>query len=187
MQSRMRNLLICGAALALCGCQAHQSGFAPPPPQLFLSGVVSNGQEYDLADVQGLANIAPAAGPSVSAATAIDHGHRANTKQDISGCSMKERFDRRDLIAYQWGDNRIGFDVDGIGYDSMEIEEVKLTYRLRLQPIADRKEKCRRGGNWHGMAGTGYAEIVRHDGDAVLKEWRKLRRDMDDYLDYFVD
>lgn len=187
MRRKITKFLICGAAITLSACQAHQTGFAPPPPQFYFSENASSEQNYDLAAVQKLAEIAPASGQAVAAGTAIDQGHRANAKQEPSGCSIKDRFDRKDLIAYQWGDNRIGFDVDGIGYDSMEVEEVKLTYRLRLQPIADRKEKCRRGGSWHGIAGTGYAEIVQHDGDAIMKEWREYRRYIDDYLDYLVD
>jgi hypothetical protein len=96
-------------------------------------------------------------------------------------CRLKDRFDRKELVAYEWGQNRMGFDLDGLDLmaGGMEVENVQFSYRLRLQDYKTKKERCRYASSWQGLLGSGYNELVaREDSDTV---WRELEAMEDRY------
>jgi hypothetical protein len=96
-----------------------------------------------------------------------------------SSCRVNDRFDRKELVAYEWGQNRMGFDVDGLGLTGGSVENVQFSYRLRLQDYKTKKERCRYASSWQGLLGSGYNELVaREDGDTV---WRELEAMEDRY------
>ena len=177
-------LFVCSASF-LAACGGHQKGYAPKPPEFHSASASSLAED--------LANISPAAGSTM--AGELDRAHMATSGQILAmkaeqaraNCRFKDRFDRDDLIAYEWGQNRLGLDVDGIGYDSMELEEVKLTFSMNLQPIKSKKQLCRRDTSWQGMIGSGYNELIVHDGAVIEQKYNELRSEIDDRIGYFVD
>ncbi len=104
-------------------------------------------------------------------------------EQTSKKCSIKDRIDRDDLIAYQWGRNRLGVDVDGINMRSTEMESIKFQYTLRLQDHKTRKEKCRYESGWQGMIGSGYNEMFIRQEDTIWKQIDKIKNDAEDALD----
>ena len=191
--------------LFLAGCSS-QKGSSPPPPGFYPVFGMKTAQTKDgFTDKEIIQNAAlqmqfiePAAGMSVQEDLRLDtlsgedmSGYKAYTdpnnafKQIIKkdGCHIKDRFDRRAVLAYQWGRNRIGFDVDGIGFDSMDVEEVKMTYRLKLQPHISKRDKCRYQSSWQGMIGSGYNEFYKRENDTVMDRFSALRKEIKKRID----
>jgi len=102
-------------------------------------------------------------------------------------CKVKDRFDRKELLAFEWGRNRLGFDVDGIGYDSVNIEQVQVQYRLRFQDYKTKKERCRYASAFQGLIGSGYNELVARENDTVWQELRDMRGEVEDGMEYVFD
>ena len=182
----------------LVACGAHKQGFAPKPPSFHVSNYShqsivprSNAADHNIKPA-ALGHIAPAAGSVMASHSRTvllpeETSKKAAAAPMALDCSIKDRFDRDDLVAYEWGQNRLGFDVDGIGLTDMDLEAVRVTFSMNLQPIKTKKQKCRGGSAWQGMVGSGYNELVVNDGAALKKEWRELRRDIDDRLSYFIE
>lgn len=99
-----------------------------------------------------------------------------------ANCNIKDRFDRKAVLAYQWGNHtrsRLALDVDGIGFDGGDIEGVKLEYTFRLQKEKPRKMGCRYQSNWQGMVGSGYNEMfLRPEDQGAKADLRQLRQDI---------
>ncbi len=104
-------------------------------------------------------------------------------EQTSKKCSIKDRIDRDDLIAYQWGRSRLGVDVDGINMSSTELESIKFQYTLRLQAHKTRKEKCRYESGWQGMIGSGYNEMFIRQDDTIWDQIDKIKDDAEDAID----
>ncbi|GJL85166.1 MAG: hypothetical protein DHS20C02_09410 [Micavibrio sp.] len=99
-------------------------------------------------------------------------------------CRIQDRFDRKALVAYEWGGrSRLGLDIDGISYDSYDVEQVKLEYRLRFDTYRTKKERCRYKSNWQGMVGTGYNELFVREDDTLWQEIDVLENDVEDGWD----
>lgn len=91
-------------------------------------------------------------------------------------CSLGDRFDRTNALAYDFGggQSRMGLSLRGVGLKTLtdfEMESVTLQFRYRLQPIPGRKEKCRYRSGWQGLGGSAYNELFRRENDTV---WRAL-------------
>ena len=93
-------------------------------------------------------------------------------KKSGDKCKIKYRFDRKEVLAYEWGRNRLGFDVGGVKLGGGGINSVKIRYRLRIHPEKTKKEKCRYPSHWQGLIGSGYNEIFLRDEDNI---WHLLR------------
>lgn len=106
--------------------------------------------------------------------------------QNAARCSIKDRFDRDEVLAYTWGDNRLGMDVDGLSFSNFEMEQVKLQYSLKLQPYKSRKERCRYPSQWQGLVGTGYNEMFVRETDTVWQELEALQDDVEDRWDSLI-
>lgn len=91
-----------------------------------------------------------------------------------SGCRLKDRFDRKALIAYEWSRNRMALDVDGIVGGSGD-SGMRLEYKVRLQPEKTKKQKCRYNARWQGLLGSGYNEFIVRKDDTVWTEIRQKR------------
>lgn len=112
-------------------------------------------------------------------------GVKAETAKS-KGCRPQDRFDRKHLVTYQWGEkdrSAIGLDVDGIGMDSMTVEAVKLEYRFRLQPIKKKVERCRYKSAWQGMVATSYYELFVREEDTIWRDLKKLQDDVGNRFD----
>lgn len=102
-----------------------------------------------------------------------------NSDKVPAGCSIKDRFDRTETIAYQWGQNRIGFThFGGINPDGGY-----LRYRLKFQPQQTSKERCRYKSSWQGLAGSAYNELYLRENNTVWDDLKVLRLDAESRLD----
>ncbi|MFP4313680.1 MAG: hypothetical protein ACLFR0_05065 [Alphaproteobacteria bacterium] len=177
--------------LIFLGACSAQKGFAPPPPAFSPTFEASQGAISDninkyyasLQEMQDLHSLEPAAGMQLQEDYRIDQGDQNNAEHEYKpytrqafkeilerdGCHIKDRFDRKAVLAYQWGRNLLGLDVDGIGFDSTEIENIKMTYRLKLQPHLSKKESCRYKSSWQGLIGSSYNEFYKRENDTVLE------------------
>lgn len=95
-------------------------------------------------------------------------------------CSLGDRFDRGELLAYEWDRSRLGLDVDGINMKGGDNQAVKLNYTLRLQPEKTQKQRCRYPSAWQGLAGSAYNELMLRKENTVWQQLRQIRKDVQD-------
>lgn len=129
-----------------------------------------------------LNNLAPAAG---TASTGFQPAYKSDSAQ--GHCRLKDRFDRKELIAYNFSDGktRVGLKMDMDGFSlsdagNFDVEEIKLNFRYRFQPIKKRKEKCLYESSWQGLFGSGYNEFY-------LREEQTVYEELDDEIDRVQD
>ncbi len=116
----------------------------------------------------------------------LTEGVKTAMRQDVipKRCRIQDRFDRKALIAYEWGGrSRLGLDIDGLSYDNYEIEKVKVEYRLRFSAYKTSKERCRYASKWQGILGTGYNELFLREKDTIWEEINVLENDLEDGFD----
>lgn len=97
-----------------------------------------------------------------------------------AGCGLKDRFDRSETIAYQWGQNRLGFTYDTDGTD---FKGGFLRYRLKFQPLQTSKERCQYKSAWQGLVGSSYNELFLRKNNTVWDGVKVLRLDAESRLD----
>lgn len=191
---RINPVLIAAIALALAGCshsdESAQFSMAPPPPAFDL---VSDAQPYGPPHIMAFSG-QPVVFPSnitlsdvgmpgqdaeyYAQQTALRESTTENKK-----CSIKDRIDRDAVLAYQWGQNRVGLRVRGLNIGGEGIDQVKLEYKLRLQPHKTRKEKCRYESNWQGVIGTSYNEMFVREKDTVWDQIDEFTGQAEDAFD----
>lgn len=191
-RKRINPVLLAAIALAMAGCShSNESDYAlaPAPPAFDASAPYETAGPH-LRAFTGQPIPFPAHIKLSETTTPADESLYTGTKaalrteQSSKKCSIKDRIDRDDLIAYQWGGrNRIGLDVDGINMRSTELEGFKLQYTLRLQPHKTRKEKCRYESGWQGMIGSGYNEMFLRQEDTIWMQIDKIKNDAEDAID----
>jgi hypothetical protein len=127
---------------------------------------------------QNMNDLSPASGSGV-------YGLSAAGKKN--NCRLKDRFDRKMLIAYNFSDqkSRLGLkmDVDGFSLSdagNFDVQEIRVNYRYRFQPIKKRKERCLFQSPWQGIIGSGYNEFYLREEDTVLDQ-------IDDEIDDIED
>lgn len=148
---------------------------------------------YVLSPSEKASNIEPASGATNGvmnrAAYLEPHFYKAPTRE--TDCSIRDMFDRKAMLAYEWGNNtrsRLSFDVDGVGLDSLDVEGVKLEYAFRLQPEKPKKMGCRYSSQWQGMVGSGYNEMfMRGDNEGARRELNELRNDLETRMESLFD
>lgn len=142
-----------------------------PPPSFHLEAKEAGTRYAQNMNAEALQAIEPAAGaPKIENYRAY-HAYQPYTATAAMGgdnkndCALAERFDHQALLAYQWGRNRVGLNVDRVSIDGGEVigsdlaEEVKMTYRIKLQNKKGRAEKCRYNSSWQGVIGSSYNEF----------------------------
>ena len=175
-----RIFVLSSAFLALClssGCTSSSEASARNelvhPPRYDISAVEIDGSS----DLMALE-------PPISSFQEVDpFVQRERIAFEAKGaakksCHVKDRFDRKELVAYEWGQNRMGFDVDGLGVTGGSVENVQFSYRLRLQDYKTKKERCRHNSSWQGLLGSSYNELVVRDDGRV---WNELEAMEDRY------
>ncbi|MDB2682890.1 hypothetical protein N9Z27_01390 [Alphaproteobacteria bacterium] len=180
---------VCGvAAVLLLGCSNDLDigRFTPEPPAIAREDITTFEVSADMhPSLVAPQDIEPAAGT----VGVIDAPHDIKASLDAqtlpAHCKPKHRFDRKALIAYEWGDSRLAFDVDGLNMTSTNIEAATIKYRYRFSPDPKRpyktkREKCRYQSGWQGMLGSGYNEFFLREEDTVYKDVHKLINDLDD-------
>lgn len=167
---------------------------APPPPTFDVNATYEPGVPSRLMAFNGQAIPFPShisltdhAGMPLSQ-DALGSKAALKTEPQAKKCRIQDRFDRDQLIAYQWnGVNRLGLDVDGISLGSSELEGVKVQYTLKLQNHKTRKEKCRYDSHWQGMLGSAYNEFYLRKENTVWQQLDDITDDAEEAWDKLTD
>lgn len=163
--------------LGLSGCITpdHSAPLAPSPP--IEGGAFSSYQ----ASVSEHMSVSSFTGVVVQEheSTVIHGGGAGGHGVNVSGlsykCRLKDRFDRKALLAYEWDRSRLSMDVDGVNLSGGDDFGMRIGYRLRLQPEKPSKELCRYSSSWQGLIGSGYNEFFMKEDSSV---WHEVRREL---------
>ncbi len=173
-------------AVALAGCSSNMTtaSLAPAPPKFDpdapRDAITELSIEPAIGAGQGLGTPQGGSAEPVPEIVAVAFEQEVRPKS----CRPQDRFDRKALVAYEWsGRNRLGFDIDGLSYDSYDVEQVKLQYRLRFDTYRTKKERCRYKSNWQGMIGTGYNELFMRENDTLWQELDVIQKDVEERWD----
>lgn len=98
-------------------------------------------------------------------------------------CSLKDRFDRKAVLAYEWDRSRLAMDLDGVNMDMDGNMGIKVEYRLRFQKWKKKKERCRYNSKWQGLVGSGYNEMFRRKDDTMWGKIKKMRKQATEFVD----
>ncbi len=164
------------SSLMGCSMRPETASLAPPPPEF-----------NPLNTPDPLASIEPAAGMFMEKFDDIPALTLTQKQSITKRCSMKQRFDRKDLVAYEWNNNRLGFDIDGVGLGSISLDGGMLVYKMKLQAIKPKKSNCRYKSGFQGLVGSGYNEFFRREGNTVWHELDMVAGDAQSYLRKFVE
>ena len=142
-----------------------------------------------------ISRIEPAAGavyplPRVVSSPIVEEAAKrlalSKSEPDKGGCRLKDRFDRKALIAYEWSRNRLALDMDGGGIGLAGVKKVQgvhVDYTLHFQPEKTKAQRCRYHSSWQGMIGSGYNELFVRDKDTVWQQLRAMRKDAERFID----
>lgn len=188
-------LILCTSLLALSGCltTGKSKPLAPLPPSVASRSL--SAQQSDLA-YQPHYFSAPLqiALLQVESSPIIDKGVDADLvrllplkgKQDVVSslkCRMKDRFDRKAVLAYEWGRSRLALDVDGVNLSGGSEKAFRLEYKIKFQPEKTRKQRCRYSSSWQGLIGSGYNELFLRQENTVWSEVKDVKTSVTQYID----
>lgn len=198
-------LFICGPVLSGCVTTGHTSApLVPPPPVVAAQeqpqaghdgslvmavyyAEVEQNERYNFAPVttgQGQEYAIASAGPDLAGMLNELGYERENVALSPGAlaynCEMKDRFDRKEVLAYEWDRSRLGLDLDGINTDGDGGRAVRVNYTLRLQPEKTSEQRCRYPSAWQGMAGSAYNELMLRESDTVWQHLRQIRKTVQD-------
>ena len=115
-------------------------------------------------------------------------GLALNAHEVIKSCRIKDRFDRKALLAYEWsGGERLSLDVDGLGIGSQKIDKVYLQYKISLQPELEKRDPCKYASAYQGLLGSVYQELVVHEGKHLSQEVDHIKSEVSSFASYFVE
>lgn len=126
------------------------------------------------------------AGPAAVVATQAPHRLALEDDRPPGHCSLRDRFDRKEVIAYNFSDGqsrlglKLGVDGFSLSDPGFKFEEIKVNFRYRLQPVKNKREKCLYASPWQGLVGSGYNELV-------LREEHTVYEALDDEIDDAYD
>lgn len=108
-------------------------------------------------------------------------------------CRLKDRFDRKELIAYNFADgqSRLGLKmgVDGFSLSdagNFSFEEIELRFRYRLQKYKKKHERCLYNSSWQGLVGSGYNEFYGREEKIIYRELDEELDEINERLGRFL-
>ena len=180
-----KSLFCLFSLLTLSGCMTSGTSLplAPSPPDRSHSISYTDSSKDGHVSQEGGVDVAflPDYSESVSSITSIrvaEMDVSANLSENNSyKCRMKDRFDRKAVLAYEWDRSRLSMDVDGVNMSDMGSDmAIRIEYKLRIHPEKPKKAKCRAGAKWQGLIGTGYHELFVREEDTVWGKVRDIRK-----------
>ncbi len=168
-QNYLFNLILYLSLLTLSGCITTEktAPLAPSPPAKNITDSSSQKQmlyqPYYFAD------------PLQDKDTTIKTTITTPVSPAKKDCRLKDKFDRKSVLAYEWGRNKISLDIDGINLKPSSTKAVRFEYKLRIQPEKTKKQRCRFPSNWQGLLGSSYNEIF-------IRKDKKLWADLTDVI-----
>ncbi len=173
-QNSLFNLILCFGILTLPGCVTTEeiAPLAPSPPAIDSSFFAT--QNQTLYQPYYFAAPTESSGNKIIESTPIKAALNAPVSPP-NECRFKDKFDRKSVLAYEWGRNKLSLDIDGINLKQSSNKAIRFEYKIRLQPEKTKKQKCRFLSNWQGLIGSGYNEVfIRKDG-SIEREINKLK------------
>lgn len=199
-QEFFNKLVVCTSLLALSGCvtTGKSEPLAPSPPLVTSSSYLIDQSQlsyqphYFAAPLQ-VALLEADTLPIIED-TLISQQHIGGEQAlPVNGelgalslskkCRMKDRFDRKAVLAYEWGRSRVALDVDGINLGGGGAQAVRIEYKIRFQPEKPKIQRCRYSSSWQGLIGSGYHEFFVREEDTVWGEIKEMKANALDYLD----
>ena len=198
-QEFLSKLFLCTSLLALSGCltTGKSEPLAPLPPSVTSSSLsaqqshIAYQPHYFAAPLQmALLEIDTAPiiendliqQPAVNAEHALPMKGKPDVVSSLKKCRLKDRFDRKAVLAYEWGRSRLAVDVDGVNLSGGSERSVRLEYKMRLHPEKTRKQRCRYTSSWQGLIGSGYNEFFVRKEDTVWGELKDAKKDALHYV-----
>ncbi len=168
-------VLLC-ASLTACGTDKGRSlGFEPPPEESWNTS--QGGQDGG--------NFAP--GGAMAGKTEILIPGTPNsydlpkpiTTLAMRGCSIKDRFDRKSTLAYNFEDGQsqlaLNMRVRGPSFSDpgrLEFRGAEMRFTYKLQKTKNKKEHCRYASPVQGLLGSAYNEFALREEDTIVQELR---------------
>ncbi len=106
-----------------------------------------------------------------------------DSKKANNKCRIKDRFDRKAVLAYEWGYKRIALDIDGVNLNGSSNKGIKLEYKMNLQRKKNKMQKCRYKSKWQGLLGSGYNEVFVREKDTMWEELGNIKNKVKNYMD----
>ena len=184
-------LILLLGIMTLSGCVTSKKThyLAPSPPEISISDIQTPSTETDY--------VVPLEAPlSVMQANNIQKNDAFVIRDDVEDvsqtkpkvavsqkkCRIKDRFDRKATIAYEWGRERLSVDMDGIVSGGSGDSGMKVQYTMRLQNHVPKKQLCRYSSNWQGLIGSSYNEMFMRKDDTMWDDLREMRKSATDYM-----
>ncbi len=177
----LSNSILCISLLALSGflsgCKTtkNTASLAPIPPSM-------NKSSYVHSFVENTPAIYPEIDMISSGSLVVDKTQAVPVSSGIisslRGCRTKDRFDRKALLAYEWGRARMSLDVDGVNLSGGGEKAVMFEYKLKFSSEKTKAQRCRYNSKWQGLIGSGYNELVIRENDTVWIEVKKLKAEI---------
>lgn len=184
-------VMLCGAfVLCLGGCGTVQKDrfFVPEPPLIDMgAGLDVLPQSPPIGFDHAIYSPEPAdLGPAEAVVEVVNGAEKQSLNQgdqsdDGGECSVRDRFDRDALLAYEWKRNRLAMDVEGVNFNGGNAG-VMLTYTVRLSPEKTKDQKCRYQSKWQGLIGSGYNELMVREDDTLRDHFGRVRREFVEHL-----
>ncbi len=135
-----------------------------------------------------LNEIAPAAGTVAADAVGYDENPKTAKR-----CGLRDRFDRKQVIAYNFEDgrSRVGLNLRAAGFGlsdlgRVEVEKIQLNFRYRFPPHKKKQSKCLYDSGWQGLAGSAYNEFFLREDDTVYEalddEWDRVEDELSKFF-----
>lgn len=190
-QKVLKCILLCSSLLALTGCVTSSTKIplAPMPPEV--GSLQTNYPQIEFKDFN-VASISPRVGqydlPVVVSSPLVEERQERLSlvkQSEQKECRLKDRFDRKVLLAYEWNRSRVALNIQGlnVGWSGVSgFEGAKLEYKLRIQPEKTHREKCRYTSHWQGLIGSGYNEMFLREDQTVWQELKKVKEETRQFL-----
>ncbi len=197
-QDCLNILFLCIGILTLSGCvtTGKSSPLAPTPP--VMNSLVSTQAQNDIRNETDFSKIGNEEYVKVAAIidgsnggvlspletqSAIPDNAKAQPSLALAGCRLKDRFDRKAVLAYEWDRSRLALDVDGVNMGGGGEKGFRVEYKLRLQPEKPKTQRCRYSSKWQGLVGSGYNELFVRESDTVWTEIKDIKNQASEYID----
>lgn len=194
-QEFLSKLILCTSLLALSGCltTGKSKPLAPSPPSVTSASLSEQQSNLAYQPHYFSAPLRMALLKAEKSPVIQEHlnsgvvplslkGNRGATSSSKK-CGIRDRFDRKAVLAYEWGRNRMALDVDGINLGSGSKRSLRLEYKINLHPEKTRKQRCRYSSSWQGLIGSGYNEFFIRKDDTVWGELKDIKKQTMHYVD----
>lgn len=159
--------------LSGCGASDRDLNFEPPPEDSW------NLSDTDFESMSG--------GTALSGKTEMLLPGTPNSYEQpkplttlaMQGCSIKDRFDRKSTLAYNFSDqqSQLAFNLNARGPSlgdptRFEVKGVEMRFTYQMQKYKKPVERCRFASPFQGWLGSAFNELALRENDTIMHELR---------------